>query len=317
MSAAPSPGLDRAQVGSLLGRRTSSRQGWAGLPQGPSVARWARRWSRRAETSWIPTGIRPSPVPGSPRRGERLTTGGRGCPQPVALPPSPVVGLLPGPLRQPPPSWVGPRLDRPLVREALGAFGFGPGPALDRAPPEAPARSVVLFPVARRTRGPPRRPTSPLASPAEAPRREGPVEATALPGEALPRGQGALPLVQGPGDDRWRSPRPPPRVGRWAAGRTGIGPRAPGGLARRPVPARGGRSRGGSPAPGRWRGPRGLSRPTGRSGRERSGTGERLDGLVCLAVAQVLLGCHSERRWLRFAQHRLGHLFTLPAPATR
>ncbi len=31
--------------------------------------------------------------------------------------------------------------------------------------------------------------------------------------------------------------------------------------------------------------------------------------LVCLAVAQVLLGFHSERRWLRFAEHRLGHLF--------
>jgi DDE family transposase len=31
--------------------------------------------------------------------------------------------------------------------------------------------------------------------------------------------------------------------------------------------------------------------------------------LVCLAVAQVLLGCHSERRWLRFVGHRLGHLF--------
>jgi hypothetical protein len=31
--------------------------------------------------------------------------------------------------------------------------------------------------------------------------------------------------------------------------------------------------------------------------------------LVCLAVAQVLLGCNSERRWLRFASHRMGHLF--------
>jgi hypothetical protein len=31
--------------------------------------------------------------------------------------------------------------------------------------------------------------------------------------------------------------------------------------------------------------------------------------LVCLAVAQVLLGCGSERRWLRFVSHRLGHLF--------
>jgi hypothetical protein len=31
--------------------------------------------------------------------------------------------------------------------------------------------------------------------------------------------------------------------------------------------------------------------------------------LVCLAVAQVLLGCHSEHRWLRFCYSRLGHLF--------
>jgi hypothetical protein len=31
--------------------------------------------------------------------------------------------------------------------------------------------------------------------------------------------------------------------------------------------------------------------------------------LVCLAVAQVLLGCNSERRWLRFVAGRLGHLF--------
>jgi Transposase DDE domain len=31
--------------------------------------------------------------------------------------------------------------------------------------------------------------------------------------------------------------------------------------------------------------------------------------LACLAVAQVLLGCNSERRWLRFAHGRLGHLF--------
>ena len=31
--------------------------------------------------------------------------------------------------------------------------------------------------------------------------------------------------------------------------------------------------------------------------------------LVCLAVAQVLLGFGSERRWLRFATRRLGHLF--------
>ncbi len=31
--------------------------------------------------------------------------------------------------------------------------------------------------------------------------------------------------------------------------------------------------------------------------------------LVCLAVAQVLLGCGSERRWLRVAGQRLGRLF--------
>jgi hypothetical protein len=31
--------------------------------------------------------------------------------------------------------------------------------------------------------------------------------------------------------------------------------------------------------------------------------------LVCLAVAQVLLGCHSEHRWLRVCYGRLGHLF--------
>ncbi len=38
--------------------------------------------------------------------------------------------------------------------------------------------------------------------------------------------------------------------------------------------------------------------------------------LACLAVAQVLLGCASERRWLRFARVRLGHLFPdLPAAA--
>ena len=39
--------------------------------------------------------------------------------------------------------------------------------------------------------------------------------------------------------------------------------------------------------------------------------------LVCLAVAQVLLGCSSERRWLRFAGRRLGHLFPyLPTAST-
>jgi hypothetical protein len=31
--------------------------------------------------------------------------------------------------------------------------------------------------------------------------------------------------------------------------------------------------------------------------------------LICLAVAQVLLGYHSERRWLRVVSRRLGHLF--------
>jgi hypothetical protein len=38
--------------------------------------------------------------------------------------------------------------------------------------------------------------------------------------------------------------------------------------------------------------------------------------LVCLTVAQVLVGCNSERRWLRFAGRRLGHLFPyLPTAA--
>lgn len=31
--------------------------------------------------------------------------------------------------------------------------------------------------------------------------------------------------------------------------------------------------------------------------------------LVCVAVAQVLLGCDSERRWMRLAPSRIGHLF--------
>jgi hypothetical protein len=40
--------------------------------------------------------------------------------------------------------------------------------------------------------------------------------------------------------------------------------------------------------------------------------------LVCLAVAQVLLGARSERHWLRFAHLRLGHLFPyLPGQAWR
>jgi DDE family transposase len=38
--------------------------------------------------------------------------------------------------------------------------------------------------------------------------------------------------------------------------------------------------------------------------------------LVCLAVAQVLLGCSSQRRWLRLVGRRLGHLFPyLPTPS--
>jgi hypothetical protein len=38
--------------------------------------------------------------------------------------------------------------------------------------------------------------------------------------------------------------------------------------------------------------------------------------LVCLAVAQALLGCGSERRWLRLVDQRLGHLFPyLPTPS--
>ncbi|MBA8955651.1 hypothetical protein HNR61_007327 [Actinomadura namibiensis] len=38
--------------------------------------------------------------------------------------------------------------------------------------------------------------------------------------------------------------------------------------------------------------------------------------LVCVAVAQVLLGCDAERRWLRIAAARIGHLFPrLPCQA--
>ena len=47
----------------------------------------------------------------------------------------------------------------------------------------------------------------------------------------------------------------------------------------------------------------GRRRPTGRPPRLTDSE------LVCLAVAQVLLGFNSERRWLRFARGRLGHLF--------
>jgi hypothetical protein len=45
----------------------------------------------------------------------------------------------------------------------------------------------------------------------------------------------------------------------------------------------------------------------------RSGPGQRPEvtdaELVCLAVAQVLLRCDGERRWLRAAPARVGHLF--------
>ncbi len=51
---------------------------------------------------------------------------------------------------------------------------------------------------------------------------------------------------------------------------------------------------------------RGPGRPPRRSDAE----------LVCLAVAQVLVGFGSERRWLRFAGRRLGHLVPyLPTPS--
>jgi hypothetical protein len=48
-----------------------------------------------------------------------------------------------------------------------------------------------------------------------------------------------------------------------------------------------------------------LGSPTGPGRPARLSDAE----LVCLAVAQVLLGCHSERRWLRFVGRRLRHLF--------
>lgn len=46
-------------------------------------------------------------------------------------------------------------------------------------------------------------------------------------------------------------------------------------------------------------------------GRRRVGRPPRLSDseLVCLAVAQVLLGFSSQHRWLRFCHRRLGHLF--------
>jgi hypothetical protein len=52
-----------------------------------------------------------------------------------------------------------------------------------------------------------------------------------------------------------------------------------------------------------------VDEPLGK--RSRPGQPPRLSDAepVCLAVAQVLLGCNSERRWLRFVGHRLRHLF--------
>ena len=47
----------------------------------------------------------------------------------------------------------------------------------------------------------------------------------------------------------------------------------------------------------------GIPRPAGRPPRLTDAE------LVCLAVAQALLGCHSESRWLRVCYGRLGHLF--------
>src|SRR5438445_13715739 len=48
-------------------------------------------------------------------------------------------------------------------------------------------------------------------------------------------------------------------------------------------------------------------------GRDRSRPGRRPQisdaEVICLAVAQVLLDCPKERRFIRFAKRRLGHLF--------
>jgi hypothetical protein len=51
--------------------------------------------------------------------------------------------------------------------------------------------------------------------------------------------------------------------------------------------------------------------------RRRPGRPKRLSDaeLVCLAVAQVLLGARSEHHWLRLCYGRLGHLFPyMPVP---
>jgi hypothetical protein len=47
------------------------------------------------------------------------------------------------------------------------------------------------------------------------------------------------------------------------------------------------------------------------SGQRRPGRPKKLSDaeLVCLAVAQVLLGARSEHHWLRLCYARLGHLF--------
>lgn len=55
-----------------------------------------------------------------------------------------------------------------------------------------------------------------------------------------------------------------------------------------------------------------LGREWGRAGGPKLSDAE----LVCLAIAQVLLGCDSDRRWLGLANQRLGHLFPyLPTPS--
>jgi hypothetical protein len=61
-----------------------------------------------------------------------------------------------------------------------------------------------------------------------------------------------------------------------------------------------------------------LLGPDPRAGRPRRSPRLSDAELVCLAVAQVLLGCPGEHRWLRFCYGRPGHLFPyLPtSPAT-
>jgi hypothetical protein len=52
----------------------------------------------------------------------------------------------------------------------------------------------------------------------------------------------------------------------------------------------------------------GCDAPSGRRGPGQRGQLSDAE-LVCLAVAQVLLGARSGRRWLRMRHARLGHLF--------